>query len=176
MSLQETMCRPIVNLDTIKDYLVGLSRAGWIAPLQQSDRKAGSKFDAIYFRQARDSFEVPRVRRSGRRVEQGTQTLAMWRAVKVLREFDFHDVRRAASLTASCQVTAHTAKRYVELLGRAGYFRVVQLGRPGTPKRYRLVRDTGARPPAITKDKSVFDRNTGEFFWQSVPRASAANE
>jgi hypothetical protein len=42
----------------------------------------------------------------------------------------------------------------------------VREAKPGVPARYRLVRDTGAHAPAITRRKVVFDRNLGEFSYQ----------
>lgn len=166
MSLQDSMPKPIMNLETIQDYLLQLSRAGHLQRLGEQGRKGGTKFDEVRFKLVKDSFEAPRVGLKGQKIEQGTQTLAMWRAMKALKDFDYHDVQHAASLGNVCQVTAQTAKSYVVLLARAGYFRTVREAKPGTPARYRLVRDTGAHAPAITRRKAVFDRNAGEFTWQ----------
>lgn len=164
--LQEALDRPIMDLETIQDYLLQLDQAGYLQRLGAQGRKDGYKFDEVRFKLVKDSFEAPRVGLKGQKVEQGTQTLAMWRAMKALRDFDYRDVQRAATLGNVCQVTAQTAKSYVVLLARAGYFRTVREAKPGTPARYRLARDTGAHAPAITRRKAVFDRNKGEFTWQ----------
>lgn len=162
MSLQDSMSRPIVNLATIQDYLLQLNRAGYLQRLSEQGRKAGNKFDEVHFKLVKNSFEAPRVGLGGQKVKQGTATLAMWRAMITLKEFDWHDIQLAASFPDAL-VTAQAAKKYINTLGRAGYFRSVRDSKPGTAARFRLVRNTGAHAPAITRNKTVFDRNTGAF-------------
>lgn len=168
MTLQDHIPSPILNLQTIQDYLLALSRAGYLKAQSAQGRKAGAKFGEVVFKLVKDSFEAPRIDLTGRKVVQGVQVLAMWRAMKAIKDFDYHEVQRAASLGKDCQVTAQTAKTYVLMLARAGYFRTVRESKPGTPARYRLIRDTGAHAPAITRRKAVFDRNVGEFTWQAT--------
>lgn len=166
--LQEAAGRPFLNLETIQDYLLMLSRTGYLEALNKQGHDARSKFDEVCFRLVKDSFDAPRINKAGKAVTQGTATLAMWRAMKALKEFDWHEVQSAASLGKLCVVTAQSAKSYVVLLARAGYFRTLRQSKPGLPARYRLVRDTGAHAPAITRRKAVFDRNTGQFTWQQT--------
>lgn len=169
MELQEACGRPMLNLETMQDYLLVLSLAGYLKQLNKQGQDARAKFDQVRFELVKDAFEAPRLDKHGREVAQGTGTLAMWRAMKALKEFDYLDVQKAATL-GQFKVTAATAKSYVVLLARAGYFRTVREAKPGVPARYRLVRDTGAHPPAITRRKAVFDRNVGEFTWQQTER------
>ena len=166
MQLQEAAGKPWLNLETIQDYLLVLHRAGYLEQLNQQGHDARVKYDEVHFKLVKDQFEAPRLTKSGAKVTQGTATLAMWRAMKALKEFDYRDVQQAASLGKTCVVTAQTAKSYVVLLARAGYFRTLRESKGGTPARFRLVRDTGAHAPAITRRKAVFDRNVGEFTWQ----------
>lgn len=166
MQLQEFVGKPFLNLETIQDYLLALSRTGYLQALNKQGHDARIKFDQVHFKLVKDSFEAPRVNKAGKAVTQGTATLAMWRAMKALKEFDYKEVQHAASLGKVCVVTAQTAKSYVLLLARAGYFRTVRAAKGNLPARFRLVRDTGAHAPAITRRKSVFDRNTGAFTWQ----------
>lgn len=156
---------PLVSIDAVQGYLLELCQAGYLQKLGEQGRVGPSKFDEISFKLLKDSFEAPRVATLGRRVTQGTGTLAMWRAMKALKVFDYRDVQRAAS-QGTCIVSAQTAKSYVLALDRAGYFRTVREAQPGTPGRFRLVVDTGAHAPAITRRKAVFDRNLGKFTWQ----------
>jgi hypothetical protein len=155
--------KPVVRLQTCKTYLASLVRSGHL--VQDGEEQANRGFPQTCYRIAKDTLDAPRVTREGKPVTQGQTTLAMWRAMQVLKSFDWHDVQRAASLPAA-PVPAETAKSYVAALARAGYFLQLQPAKPGTAARYRLVRKTGAHPPAITRRKTVFDRNTGEFTWQ----------
>lgn len=164
--IQEAAGSPFLNLDTIQEYLVRLVGAGYLEQLNKQGQDERAKYAEVHFRLVKDSFEAPRINKAGAKVTQGTATLAMWRAMKALKEFDYKEVKAAASLGNVCVVSDQTAKSYVVLLARAGYFRTVRAARPGVPARYRLVRDSGAHAPAITRRKAVFDRNMGEFTWQ----------
>lgn len=164
---------PVVNLETCEDYLQSLAKSGHLT-LHKAPRAPGAKYIEATYALAKDAFEAPRVTVAGGAVSQGVVTLAMWRAMKALREFTHADIQVAASV-GTCQVTPHTAKSYVNALARAGYFRVVQAAKPNTPARYRLIRDTGAHPPAITRRKAIFDRNVGEFTWQQ-PEQEACDD
>ena len=153
---------PLVLWPTVDSYLQSLRTSGYVelvAPVVRARRGFGS----AEYHLVKDSFEAPRFTGSDNPATQGAATLAMWRAMKVLKDFDYHDVLSAACLGPHCKVSPHTAKNYVVRLARAGYFRKLRESKPGTPARYRLVRDTGALAPAITRNKTVFDRNTGEF-------------
>jgi len=164
--LQEGVGSPHLNLETIQDYLLVLCRSGYLKQLNKQGHDARVRFDEVHFELVKDSIEAPRINKEGGKVTQGVVTLAMWRAMKAIKEFDYRDIQRAASLGDVLQVSAQTAKSYVVLLARAGYFKTVRAAKPGIPARYRMVRDTGHHAPAITRRKCVFDRNTGAFTWQ----------
>lgn len=164
LELQDAI-HPVVAFGTCESYLQWLGKAGFIESSGEQVRSAKSKWQELRYRLKKDAFEAPRVTRAGGLVTQGIATLAMWRAMKALGEFDHVDIQRASSV-GECQVKSETAKAYVNALARAGYFRTIRASKPGTPSRYRLIRDTGAHPPAITRRKSVFDRNIGKFTWE----------
>lgn len=153
--------KPVVNLETCESYLKWLAKAGVLSSTGAA-RNAKAKFEEARYTLLKDSLDAPRVTLEGQRVTQGIATLAMWRAMKALKEFDHHDIQRASSIP-DCQVKPQTAKSYVAALARAGYFRTVRPSKPGTPARFRLIRDTGVHAPAVTRRKVVFDRNTGAF-------------
>lgn len=155
--------KPVVRLHTCKTYLESLVRAGIL--VQAGEVQVNRGYPQMRYRIAKDSLDAPRVDKAGKVVTQGQGTLAMWRAMQILKVFDFEDVQRAASIPGAV-VSRETAKTYVSMLARAGYFHVVDKGGPQKAARYRLVRKTGPHPPAITRRKTVFDRNTGEFAWQ----------
>lgn len=160
----QDVVKPIVNLETCESYLKWLAKSGFLSSTGPV-RNSKAKFAEARYTVTQDSFEAPRVTRSGGQVTQGLATLAMWRAMKALKEFDHIDIQKSASV-GDCVVQPQSAKAYVNALARAGYFRVVhppKLGKQAKPARYRLVKDTGVHPPAITRRKAVFDRNTGVF-------------
>jgi len=164
MAVQEAMPTPFTSIDAIQKYLQSLAAGGYIVALAPQGRTA-ARFAELQYKLVKNSFEAPRITADGTKVQQGLGTLAMWRAMKALKEFDYQDIQRAASV-GTFVVTALTAKKYVQLLARAGYYRTIAAAKPGTPARYRLARDTGAHAPAITRRKCVFDRNTGQFTWE----------
>lgn len=157
--------KPVVRLETCKTYLGSLLRAGYLVAAGTTPGMAHG-FQRTKYRIAKDTLDAPRVDRAGKPVTQGLATLAMWRAMQILKSFDWHEIQRAATLPGGEPIKDETAKGYVAALARAGYFATIQEAKPGTAARYRLVRKTGAHPPAITRRKTVFDRNTGQFAWQ----------
>ena len=156
---------PLVHWETVDAYSQDLRRAGYIE-LTAPVARGKARFGAAQYRLVKDAIDAPRFSRDGSPATQGTATLAMWRAMKALKDFDYHDIQRAATLPDVCEVSALSAKKYVLQLARAGYFRTVRAAKPGTAARYRMLRDTGAHAPAITRRKCVFDRNLGAFTWQ----------
>lgn len=69
----------------------------------------------------------------------------------------------AHSTTADITVTENHAKVYCSRLLAAGYLRVVQKAAPPTRAAiYRLIRNTGPKPPQLQRVQQVFDPNTGQ--------------
>lgn len=161
----DEVLRPMVKKDTLNSYLCGLVAAGYLTT-ERPASELGVRGTHVYTL-FKDSFEAPRVSKSGKPVTQGLATLAMWRAMRALGTFDHGDIAKSASL-GSTQVSLAVAKAYVLQLHKAGYFRIVKPSSPGVPARYQLVRYTGAEPPAVTSRKCVFDRNLGKFTWEAA--------
>lgn len=156
-------CHPMVQLDAVQDYLEALwlggflSRVGGGQPMRQ-----GCGLTEIEYLPVKRPPDAPRLTQKGEPVTQGLATLSMWRAMKVLKVFDWHELAAAASLDA-CQVKPGSAKAYCKALTAAGYLQAVRAGKPGTAAKLRLVKNTGPHAPAITRRKVVFDRNIGAF-------------
>lgn len=164
----EDGCRPTVSYGVVSQYLRDLLAAGWLAQVDKVEPvKAGNRFAAPVYQLLKTDFEAPRVGFMGKRVDQGLGRMAMWRAMKVLKDFDFRDLARAASHPTSL-VEERTAQLYLNALARAGYLTMLREPTRQQAGRYRLKRDTGHHAPAITRIKSVFDRNLGEFTWQQT--------
>ena len=157
-------CCPMVNFDTVRDYLRALEAGGQIVRVEDSQpipqrgvARTQPRFDLV----SKDH-QAPRLQRDGSPVTQGLATEAMWRCMRVLKTFTPQQLADAATL-GECVVGAQTAKSYIKHLARAGYLQVVTASVPGTQAVYRLIRNTGPHAPAVTRQKVVFDRNVGEF-------------
>ena len=148
-----------VHKDSARSYLIALWRAGILS--STPPERAG---DATVYRLARDpGSETPRVKRDGTVETAPTHQERLWLAMKPLGSFT------APELVMACggAVTDAQASSYIGCLARAGYLVEVEAARCGRGQnrraRYalRIGRDTGPRPPAIRRDKTVFDLNLG---------------
>lgn len=167
LELQDAI-KPVVTFSTVEKYVEALVRGGYVKADERKPKAPGAHYTAQAYTLARDAFEAPQVSRTGETtMTPGLVRLAMWRAMKALREFDFRDMQRAAS-TADHAVAERTAQNYLGALAKAGYLQPCSVRSNGHPTRYRLIRDTGARAPVLTRRNTVFDRNTGEFTWQET--------
>lgn len=151
-----------ISIQTARDYLSGLSRAGYLETIQAS----GSRTRAIY-RLVKDAgVEAPRVTRHGAAVTQGHGNESLWGAMQALGSFN------ARVLAEMAGVKESTVKNYCMLLARAGYLTIDRqgkgVGRGGIATQYRLLtsRVNGPRPPMITRLKAVYDPNIHAIVWQ----------
>jgi hypothetical protein len=158
-------CNPMVSWSMVDDYLDDLESGGFLKRVGGTGATKGVLGTPIVFALAspkKRQGSAPRVSVVGEKVTQGEGNEAMWRAMKVLRTFDYTDIAKAATL-GDLVVKPSTAKSYVSHMARAGYLATVRASKPGTPAKHRLAKNTGPHAPAITRLKVVFDRNTGEF-------------
>lgn len=155
-------CVPMVRMTAVVDYLKALDKGGYITRSHVPQPETETRYQPARWTLTRTAGEAPRLDKKGQPVTQGLGTLAMWRAMKVLKAFDYVAIAQAASL-APLVVEPQAAKAYVNVLARAGYLQVVKASKPGKPAQYRLKNNTGPHAPAITRRKCVFDRNTGTF-------------
>ena len=132
--------------------------------------------DRHYYRLVKNTgIEAPRLDKAGNPVKQGLGTEQMWRAMRIIGEFNSRELAGLAS-TPEHPVKETTAKEYVSLLFASGYLREVSPAFRG--KTHRLARYTlqkinpttkqppGARPPMIQNTKAVYDPNLGKVVWQ----------
>jgi hypothetical protein len=168
MTIQD-LCVPMVGLSVVEDYTEDLVDAGYLERVPGTGGRRGVLQTPLQLRLLKPQSDAPRVCRAGKKVTQGSGTEAMWRAMKVLPSFDYVDIAKAATL-GTVVVNPQTAKTYVLQLAKAGYLSTLRAGKPGTPARYRLDRNTGPAAPAITRKKVVFDRNTGESVSLQTPQ------
>jgi len=93
----------------------------------------------------------------------------MWRSARMLGQFTAVDIQMHSN-TASAEVSAANAHRFCTMLLRGGYLRVVRKAVSGRhPAMYRLIRDTGPKPPVERRVRAIWDPNTREFAHVAEP-------
>lgn len=148
---QELTASTGANRKTVIDYLRCLTPGGVI------EATDGDAFRLIDDR----GHHAPRLNRAGKPVTQGAGVENMWRSMRGLAEFTPRDLA-VHSTTPDVSVTEWTAKSYCSMLLRTGFLRVIQKASPfhGRQAVYRLIRNTGPKPPQIQRVKQVYDPNT----------------
>lgn len=159
---------------TIRTYVIGLERAGYVArePEKDARRKksityVSNQFLSRRYKLVRDTgVEAPRVRRDGEVVTQGLSREAMWRTMRILREFSWRDLASMAS-TDDVSVHPEDARKYCQALRLAGYLITTSPGGPGKQERFRFVasRYSGPRAPMLQRVRQVFDPNLKRVVW-----------
>jgi len=161
-----------LGIDTIRDYLTGLTAAGYLESAG-TVYIPGSRKQAATFRLVRDcGVDAPRVRKDGSEIIQGRGRENMWLTIPILQEFSARELAFSAS-TEAHRVAESEAECYCSYLARAGYIAVVVPGKPGskttagttTRYRHRPSKYTGPRPPMIQRVKQVYDPNIRKVVW-----------
>ncbi|WP_062785944.1 hypothetical protein [Aquitalea pelogenes] len=160
-----------VDLATVRTYVQALERGGFIQQCNVTVKLAEAK----QFAMVKDNgLEAPRLTAEGKPVIQGLVNEAMWRTMRMVRDFNFHELAALAS-TTEVSVAPGTARTYLKHLATAGYLIEIDKGHGkgagGIPTRYRFnpARNSGPRPPMIQRTKSVYDPNLGQVVWQEEP-------
>ncbi len=149
-----------ISRDAIRAYLNALVMADFLVPVM-GDMALRYSYTLI-----KDcGVDAPRVRPDGSVVTLGARNENMWRTMKILKTFSWHDVQVAAS-TETVPISPKTARSYVEMLAQAGYLRAISKPEPGVKSLYRLVKNTGAQPPVIKRGGVVYDPNLGKVVYQ----------
>jgi len=150
-----------VRYDQVKDFMRKLEANGIIAPVDIEGRQR-----SVYRIVNRDAFDhgaptsKPVVQPFARR-----ETLRgnMWTAMRGLPTFSPQDIAVHAA-TEETAVTVADAAAYCRLLSRAGYLRSIRKAVPGKREAvYRLIKNTGPRPPRERRVTGVFDDNLAAF-------------
>ncbi len=139
----------------IMDYVIGLSRAGYLRELGDGE-----------FELVRDAgAEAPMIRRDGQELRDTREREQLWRAMKMLRKFTAHDLAIHAT-TEEHPISERSAAYYLDALRLAEY--LVAAGRSGRRTLYQLVPSrAGSKPPLIQHVMQVFDPNEGRVVWQA---------
>lgn len=93
----------------------------------------------------------------------GTVVQNTWNSMRGLKTFTPTDLA-AHSTTPTVAVSSTAARSYCQALLRAGYLKVIRTAIPGRREAiYRLIKNTGPRPPRERRVRAVWDENLGEF-------------
>ena len=160
-----------VNVDTIKTYVTGLTKAEYLKPIagiRRPDDHSG-RYTRKRWELINDvGVEAPRVTKNGTPVTQGRNREQMWQAMKILSSFDFRELAANAS-TEECRISEGDAKIYIQYLAKARYLARLSapINKKGIPGRYKLLPSmrTGPKPPMIQRIKQVYDPNLDEVMW-----------
>jgi predicted transcriptional regulator len=94
-----------------------------------------------------------------------------WKLMRTMKTYTLTDIATLA------EADYDNVSHYHQCLVKAGYVRQVgtrrQEGRPGIDKIYRLIRNTGSKPPTQKGLRFLYDFNTGEY-WSEDPERIAA--
>lgn len=145
---------------TVRDYLRCLKAGGVVR------EKGDHGYELI-----KDcGHHAPRLKPDGSPVTQGAGVENMWRSMRMLPQFDAREIA-AHSTTDSVTVSDETARAYIGMLLKTGYLRVITKAVPNKRMAtYRLIRNSGPKPPQIQRVKQVYDPNTSEVY---LPEGSA---
>lgn len=99
--------------------------------------------------------EPPRLDRQGKLLAIPLNEV-VWRGMRIQKTFNARQL--VASAGENLQID--TVRTYLRQLAMAGYLKEVATVR-GMLTTYKLVEDTGSKPPQILKNKSVYDPNLG---------------
>jgi hypothetical protein len=156
------------RLSTAREYLAGLKNAGYI-----TCTTPGARLVRHIYTLANDvGVEAPRVRKDGTPITSGLGEEQMWRTLRLLTGDTCALELAAHASTPATPVAVTTATAYLRDLHRAGYLQITRPakvgGRAGTAQqtRYRLITNTGPRPPIICRTKAVYDPNLGQTVWR----------
>lgn len=159
--------------DTVRDYIEGLARAGYLTLTQTAITNGNlQQRRSRRWKLARDTgADAPRVRRDGTPVTQGLAQERMWRCLRMLKgDINAKELAAHASIEGA-PVKESTANDYLLNLRLAGYCEITkdaqrhQCGKAAQRARYRLISNTGPRPPMVQRTDTLYDPNLGAVVW-----------
>ena len=145
MTIADIVLQTNATKDTVREFVRRLEAGGYM----ERDGEPSS-LGRVRYRLARAARECPRLRRDGSECPP-TSRENMWRTMRMLDNWTVTDLAHIA-WTEETPVKESDAADYVKHLAAAGYLR-----RSGA--RYRLVRNSGPKPPQVQRIKRVWDPN-----------------
>lgn len=160
-------------LETARDYILGLERAGYLAVIQEAKQIGNGWRTKKRWKLIHDvGLDAPRVRRDGTPVTMGLAQEQMWRTLRMLAGDTNARELAAHASTPEIPVAESAAGDYLRNLHHADYLICTQPARTTmknggkSPARYRLKPavegkgNTGPRAPMVCRTQVLYDPNT----------------
>lgn len=166
-TLADLQTKTRIQEGALRSYVEALAKGGYLSRERPTERVNGC-FPRITFTLQRDiGVEAPRVRKDGSQVTHGLGREQMWRTMRIIGDFNWHELAVQAS-TETQPIAEQEAAFYLQYLNRAGYLVVTAEGGPNKATRYRLLpsRYTGPKAPQIQRIRQVWDANTQQVVWR----------
>lgn len=150
----------------LRDYFTGLIAAGFIGKIAAARNGAAARYTLL-----RDNgAEAPRLKRDGSPLVKGLAEEQMWRVLRSPAGSDIGIVELAAyASTPEVTVSPSEAGAYLLQLACAKYLTQLpyRRGKAADPMaaRYRLVSNTGPKPPMFARIDSLYDPNLAALIW-----------
>ncbi len=160
-----------LEASSIRDYLTGLCKAGYLEAVSK-----GKRGEPNVYRLINDcGVDAPRVRKDGTPVTQGQGRQQMWNSMRIIKQFTAADLAFNAT-TDELKVAENEARDYCKMLCHAGYLKVISQGKPGhkagtgSRSRYMLIPAmwTGPQSPQIQRTRQVYDPNLKKVIWNKI--------
>lgn len=172
-TLEQVATAANMKIDSARDYLTGLRRAGFIQETRRAAKEmtVGGNTKIVYYVLINDvGYDAPAVNRRGEIVEPRAVNKAIWNALRICGAVTPRALAAYAS-TDSLTVSEQTANSYLQALHAAQYVVVIVPASHVKQATYRLLPDknTGPKPPQISRAQRVFDPNIGRLVYQEQP-------
>lgn len=162
---------------SISDFVKRLAKADYIEVVDTEkvpiDR--GGYCTQYVYRLLKRPSATPIINRDGSHGTQGLRNQQMWNAMRLLPQFDKHELGVAATIPET-EVSSVTAGSYAKRLAAAGYLQILRPGGANLTRIWRLKpsMNTGPRAPKILATKVVWDQNRSEIVGGAVAEECAA--
>ncbi len=155
------------SLEATKKYIQCLEKGGFI--LKVSD----APFEKAEYQLLKDNgIESPKINSDGELITMGLAQEAMWRCLRIRKEIDAWGIYHQVEATGIV-ITMDNVRRYLRMLKRAGYLRVVSPAIPHKKKTEILAligaMNTGPRPPQVQRVGIVYDPNLNKVMYADDP-------
>lgn len=155
------VCGPDRAAD-VGEYLQRLEKGGYIA-LTRPGRKVMQRCWRLI---KNNGAEAPRLQINGQPKKDGLANEQIWRTLRLLKSEVTVRELAALATTAEINVSEVMTRRYMQVLHRAGYLRHKTGGRGRYgEQRYKLITNSGPRPPELRVRVTLFDPNLNAEVW-----------
>ncbi|MCK4783670.1 MAG: hypothetical protein KAV87_07975 [Desulfobacteraceae bacterium] len=89
---------------------------------------------------------------------QGTARGRAWQSMRIFLTFGL------AEIEATAEISNHDLRKYLKLLMRYGYVILYRRSHLVKKRRWRLIKNTGLKPPIMRYRTGLYDPNTKEEF------------